>query len=223
MRMGYSWWIWYICRSGYKEAAGSRSEERLPAALSFLLQLLRAYKLTLRARNCAPPVSVSYLSDPYFNRKSSDKQIPCSTDCRKWKESNMRCLRCIRPSSLRPVCVRPRSGGRGRRATSSSCVLCCTISPWSTTKIRSALRTVLSRCAIMMTVLLCVSSRTASISSFSFSGSTLAVASFRLAQPAQTRIKPGLFKNLKTIKHLYICVYRSHSKLVEGDFYRLKA
>ena len=29
------------------------------------------------------------------------------------------------------------------------------------------------------------------------------VASFRLAQPAQTRIKPGLFKNLKTIKHLY--------------------
>lgn len=30
-----------------------------------------------------------------------------------------------------------------------------------------------------------------------------AVASFRLAQPAQTRIKPGLFKNLKTIKHLY--------------------
>ena len=30
-----------------------------------------------------------------------------------------------------------------------------------------------------------------------------AAASFRLAQPAQTRIKPGLFKNLKTIKHLY--------------------
>lgn len=29
------------------------------------------------------------------------------------------------------------------------------------------------------------------------------VASFRLAQPAQTRIKPGLFKNLKTIKPLY--------------------
>ena len=29
------------------------------------------------------------------------------------------------------------------------------------------------------------------------------VASFRLAQPAQTRIKLGLFKNLKTIKHLY--------------------
>jgi len=29
------------------------------------------------------------------------------------------------------------------------------------------------------------------------------VASFRLAQPAQTLIKPGLFKNLKTIKHLY--------------------
>ena len=29
------------------------------------------------------------------------------------------------------------------------------------------------------------------------------VASFRLAQPARTRIKPGLFKNLKTIKHLY--------------------
>jgi hypothetical protein len=35
------------------------------------------------------------------------------------------------------------------------------------------------------------------------SSSDFPVASFRLAQPAQTRIKPGLFKNLKTIKHLY--------------------
>ena len=38
---------------------------------------------------------------------------------------------------------------------------------------------------------------------FWISGADEAVASFRLAQPAQTRIKPGLFKNLKTIKHLY--------------------
>ena len=60
--------------------------------------------------------------------------------------------------------------------------------PPSSTTIWSASRTVFRRCAIMMTVLLRVSSAMARCRSRSFSGSTLAVASSRMTMGAFLRM-----------------------------------
>ena len=61
----------------------------------------------------------------------------------------------------------------------------------------SAFATVLMRWAITMTVLSFSNTDKASCTSVSLSASIEAVASFPLAQPAQTRINTGLFKKSK--------------------------